>query len=111
MSTATELSKLLFEIKLAGEKPEADVVREVQTGQGDFVLLDARDRVSYDKGHIPGVLSAPLQHVDALAASPRAATGEGLFARLRRAWAMRDQDRLDAPAGDEDDSLSRETQH
>ncbi len=62
-----ELQRAYFQAKLAAEKQKVDVVRKVKEGQGDFVLLDARDRASFEKDHIPGAVSAPLEEVDRLA--------------------------------------------
>jgi rhodanese-related sulfurtransferase len=52
-----------WEAKLAAEKQLLDVVRHVEESEGDFVLLDARDRDAYERGHIPGALSAPAAAV------------------------------------------------
>jgi rhodanese-related sulfurtransferase len=62
-----ELQKQFFEQKLAAERGKNEVVQKVKTGQGDFVLLDTRDRGSYAKGHIPGAIPMPLDEVDTLA--------------------------------------------
>lgn len=56
-----------WEAKLAAEKQLLDVVRQVVDGDGDFVLLDARDQQAYDQGRIPGALSAPVDSVAELA--------------------------------------------
>lgn len=56
----SELQREWFRRKLAAEKSKNDVVKQVQERRGEFVLLDARDRASYEKGHIPGALSLPL---------------------------------------------------
>ena len=62
-----ELQKQFFQAKLAAEKQKVDVARKVKEGKGDFVLLDTRDRGSYDKEHIPGAISMPLDEVLKLA--------------------------------------------
>ena len=62
-----ELQRAHFQAKLAAEKQKADVVRKVKEGKGDFVLLDARDRGSYEKEHIPGAMTVPLEEVDKIA--------------------------------------------
>jgi rhodanese-related sulfurtransferase len=62
-----DLRKMYFQAKLAAEKQKSDVVKKVKTGQGDFVLLDARDRASFDKEHLPGALSVPLEELDRIA--------------------------------------------
>lgn len=63
----TDLARLYFQAKLAAEKQKAEVVKKVKDGKGDFVLLDARDRASFEKGHIPGALAMPLDEVERLA--------------------------------------------
>ena len=62
-----ELQKQFFRSKLAAEKSKAEVVKKVKEGVGDFVLLDARDRASYEKEHIPGAISAPTAEIDRVA--------------------------------------------
>jgi len=62
-----ELQKQFFRHKLASEKQKVDVVRKVKKGTGDFVLLDTRDRASWEKERIPGALSMPLDEVSKLA--------------------------------------------
>ncbi len=62
--------KQWFQAKLAAEKQKAEVVKKIKEGSAgkqDFVLLDARDRASYDKEHLPGAQSMPLEQVDQLA--------------------------------------------
>ena len=62
--------KQWFQAKLAAEKQKAEVVNKLKEGSAskqDFVLLDARDRASYDKEHMPGALSMPLAEVEQLA--------------------------------------------
>lgn len=63
-----QLQKQWFRAKLAAEKQKMEVVARVKEGKGgDFVLLDARDKASYEKDHIPGALSMPLDEVEKLA--------------------------------------------
>jgi rhodanese-related sulfurtransferase len=62
-----ELQKQYYLAKLAAEKQKVDVARKVKDGKGDFVLLDTRDRDSFEKEHIPGALSVPLDEVAAIA--------------------------------------------
>jgi rhodanese-related sulfurtransferase len=62
-----ELQRAFFQAKLAAEKQKVDVARKVTEGKGDFVLLDARDRASYEKEHIPGAMSVPPEEVDGVA--------------------------------------------
>jgi rhodanese-related sulfurtransferase len=58
------LQKQWFLSKMAAEKPKAAVVAKVKEGKGDFVLVDARDRASYEKGHIPGAISMPPEEIE-----------------------------------------------
>ncbi|HEV8113761.1 MAG TPA: rhodanese-like domain-containing protein [Planctomycetota bacterium] len=58
------LQRHWFEAKLASEMPKISVVAKVKEGKGDFVIVDARDRASYDKEHLPGAISMPLGEVD-----------------------------------------------
>jgi rhodanese-related sulfurtransferase len=59
-----ELRKQFFQAKLAAEKPKMEVLEKVRGGKPDFVLLDARDRASYEKEHLPGAVSMPLAEVE-----------------------------------------------
>jgi rhodanese-related sulfurtransferase len=63
-ATTNELQKMWFRAKLAAEKQKMEVIKKVQEGQGDFVLLDSRDAKSFEKGHIPGALSFPLDELE-----------------------------------------------
>lgn len=65
------LQKEYFRMKLASERQVVDVQRGLKdpAKRGDFVLLDTRDRASYEKGHIPGALSLPLEDLDRLSAT------------------------------------------
>ncbi len=65
-ASESELRKQWFRAKLAAEKQKAAVIKKVKEGEGDFVLLDARDRASYGAGHIPGALSMPLDEIEKL---------------------------------------------
>ncbi len=53
-----------FAHKLHAEKQRADVLKAVEAGKFDFVLLDTRGREAYASGHIPGALCAPLEEFD-----------------------------------------------
>ena len=65
-----ELQKQWFRAKLAAEKSKNDVMKKVKgESQDDFVLLDARDRAAWERGHLPGALPMPLAEVDQLAAT------------------------------------------
>lgn len=67
--TERDLRLLHFQAKLAAEFELMAVVRKVQEGVGDFVLLDVRDADSYAVGHIPGAWSLPLADVAARVAT------------------------------------------
>ncbi len=62
-----ELQKQYYSAKLAAEKQKVDVAKKVKEGKGDFVVLDTRDRASFEKEHIPGAISVPLDEVDKVA--------------------------------------------
>jgi rhodanese-related sulfurtransferase len=64
-----ELQVQFFRAKLAAEKQKVDVARKVKEGKGDFVLVDTRDKASFEKEHIPGAIHVPLDQVAALAPS------------------------------------------
>lgn len=64
-----ELEKQWFRAKLASEKQKSDVIKKVKDGKGDFVLVDARDRIAYGAGHIPGAISMPLDDFEQVAAT------------------------------------------
>ncbi len=53
-----------FELKLQAVKQLADVVDSVKHGGTNLVLLDMRDREDYQRGHISGALSMPLEEID-----------------------------------------------
>jgi len=57
-----------FVQKLRAEKQRTDVLRAVESGTFDFVLLDARGKEAFNNGHIPGALCAPLEELGQLAA-------------------------------------------
>jgi rhodanese-related sulfurtransferase len=57
------LQKQWFQAKLAAEKQKVEVAKKVKDGVGDFVLLDTRDRASFEKDHLPGAVSMPLAEV------------------------------------------------
>ena len=55
-----DLRLLHFRAKLAAEAELMAVVRKVEQGVGEFVLLDVRPAESFAEGHIPGAVSLPL---------------------------------------------------
>ena len=66
MKASPDLTRLKehFVLKLQATKQVADVVDSVKRGSSDLVLLDMRDREDYQKGHIKGALSMPLEEID-----------------------------------------------
>lgn len=60
-----------FRARLAAECQFMAVVRQVEEGRQDFVLIDVRDHEAYARGHIPGALSMPLADLPARAAELR----------------------------------------
>lgn len=52
-----------FAAKLRAEKQKADIIRKVKDGTGDFLLLDARQRDAFRKGHIEGAWCVPLEEL------------------------------------------------
>ena len=48
-----------FKLKLQAEKQRNDVLKAVESGNYNFVLLDVRGREPFASGHIPGAISAP----------------------------------------------------
>jgi len=58
-----------WEAKLAAETEILDVVRQVEAGADDYVLLDARPHDAWEREHIPGALSIPLESVNEVAAT------------------------------------------
>lgn len=64
--TADEIrsSRDYFAQKLRFEKQRDDVLKAVEGGSYDFVLLDTRGREPFINGHIPGALCAPLGELD-----------------------------------------------
>jgi rhodanese-related sulfurtransferase len=49
--------------KLHAEKQRNDVLKAVESGSFNFVLLDTRGREPFANGHIPGALCAPLDEL------------------------------------------------
>ncbi len=65
-----EANRRWFESKLRAERQITDVVHkvkgDVEIPGSDFLIVDARSRDAYAKGHIPGALSVPLKEFDRL---------------------------------------------
>ena len=49
--------------KLHAEKQRNAVLKAVESGDFNFVLLDTRGREPFANGHIPGALCAPLEEL------------------------------------------------
>ena len=61
-----------FVHKLHAEKQRNDVLKAVEGGSFDVVLLDTRGRGAFDDGHIPGAWSvAPADIEQAVAKLPK----------------------------------------
>jgi rhodanese-related sulfurtransferase len=58
-----DVRTVYWKAKLAAQADVLDVVRHVQRGGNDFVLLDARDPDAYQRERLPGALSVPLDAV------------------------------------------------
>jgi rhodanese-related sulfurtransferase len=58
-----------FAHKLHAEKQRNDVLKAVECGTFDFVLLDIRGREPFASGHIPGAWCAPAEEIDKIASS------------------------------------------
>jgi len=61
-----------FSRRLTFETDCSDVHASQQAGQVDFVLVDVRGPLAYERGHVPGAISLPTRSitVQALAAYP-----------------------------------------
>jgi rhodanese-related sulfurtransferase len=53
-----------FAAKLRAEKQRSDVLKAVEAGSFDFVLVDTRSHEAFAKGHIPGAWSAPRAELE-----------------------------------------------
>ncbi len=64
--TMMDLNRLRehFETKLSAEKQLADVVDSIRNGDSTLLLVDMRAREDYQRGHIKGALSMPLEEID-----------------------------------------------
>ena len=61
-----------FAGRLAVETDAAEVASALAAGERDFVLIDARSREAYERGHLPGAVGLPHAEIDeaTLAALP-----------------------------------------
>jgi rhodanese-related sulfurtransferase len=57
-----------FEEKLRASKERNAVVKAIDQGEFDFVLLDTRSRDAFTFGHITGAWCAPLEELDGVMA-------------------------------------------
>jgi rhodanese-related sulfurtransferase len=64
-----ELRTAYWEAKLAAETEILDVVRHVENGTDEYVLLDARQREAWERERIPGAVSIPPDSVADVAAT------------------------------------------
>lgn len=55
-----------FEQKLQAIKQRNDVLKAIESGPFDFVLLDTRPREAFAFGHIKGAWCVPLEELDSL---------------------------------------------
>jgi rhodanese-related sulfurtransferase len=59
-----------FARRLEVETDVSDVAAELEAGEADYVLLDARSRASYDAGHLPGAVHLPELSAETVGALP-----------------------------------------
>ena len=59
-----------FARRLDVETDVADVGAALESGEADFVLLDARSRAAYDAGHLPGSVHLPELTAETVARLP-----------------------------------------
>jgi len=60
MGGENDLRRTYFEAKLAAQADVMDVVRFLDRGDGELVLLDARAGEAYAEEHLPGAISVPV---------------------------------------------------
>ena len=61
---AAQIALAHFSGRLAVETDVADVAAALADGPPDFVLVDARSRDAYARGHLPGAISLPHAEID-----------------------------------------------
>jgi rhodanese-related sulfurtransferase len=52
-----------FQSRLASETDPSDVYTDIQKGETGFVVVDARTREAYMKGHVPGAVNLPYREI------------------------------------------------
>ena len=61
--TRTDSAEAWFLAKLTHETDVSDVHAALETGRASFVLVDVRDVVSWDQGHVPGAVHLPNREI------------------------------------------------
>jgi rhodanese-related sulfurtransferase len=64
-AAAPDTAHAHFAARLAVETDAADVAAALAAGERDFVLVDARSRAAYERGHLPGAVSIPHAEISA----------------------------------------------
>lgn len=69
----SEIALQHFSSRLAFETDCSDVHASQQAGNVDFVLVDVRGPLAYERGHVPGAINLPSRTLtaEALAAYPK----------------------------------------
>ncbi|ROM73422.1 rhodanese [Pseudomonas brassicacearum] len=69
----SEIALQHFSSRLAFETDCSDVHASQQAGDVDFVLVDVRGPLAYERGHVPGAINLPTRTLtaEALAAYPK----------------------------------------
>ncbi|MDR6958580.1 rhodanese-related sulfurtransferase [Pseudomonas brassicacearum] len=69
----SEIALQHFSSRLAFETDCSDVHASQQAGDVDFVLVDVRGPLAYERGHVPGAINLPSRTLtaEALAAYPK----------------------------------------
>ena len=60
MAGESDLQRAYFEAKLAAQADVMDVVRFLDRGDDELVLVDARAGEAYAEEHLPGAISVPV---------------------------------------------------